>query len=268
MSNKTEKQSKNEITIKEHLQSDAFREKVEAALPAHLTPDRFVGVALTCLTQNPDLEKCTQKSLFKCLLQLSQLGLEPDGRRAYLIPYGDECTLQLDYKGIVELVLRNGDVSRIHAAVVYLKEYDSGDFVYDRGKVTTHRKSLDSDLGKVIAVYAEVEFKDGTSKAEMMRVDEVEAVRSSSKMKNSGPWTKHWNEMAKKTAFRRLAKWLPLSPEVRQKIEIDDDQFENMKRAKAVQPVRPMLGGANKEIAGEVVAEVAQIEPDTGEATT
>ena len=74
--------------------------------------------------------------------------------------------------------------------------------------------------------------------------------------------------MAKKTAFRRLAKWLPLSPEVRQKIEIDDDQFENMKRAKAVQPVRPMLGGADKEIAGEVVAEVAQIEPDTGEATT
>ena len=261
--NEVVKENKPKKTIKQHLQSDAFREKVEASLPKHLTPDRFVGVALTCLTQNPALEKCTQESLFKCLLQLSQLGLEPDGRRAYLIPYGDECTLQLDYKGIVELVLRNGDVSRIHADVVYRKEYDDGDFVYDRGKVTTHRKSLDSDLGDVIAVYAEVEFKDGTSKAEMMRVDEIEAVRSSSKAKHSGPWTTHWNEMAKKTAFRRLAKWLPLSPEVRQKIEIDDDQFDKMKRAKAPAPARPMLG--NKADVDDVVGELVA-PPEGGDA--
>jgi hypothetical protein len=40
----------------------------------------------------------------KALLDLSTFGLEPDGRRAHLIPFGDEVQLILDYKRLVELV--------------------------------------------------------------------------------------------------------------------------------------------------------------------
>ena len=47
-----------------------------------------------------------------------------------------------------------------------------------------------------------------------MSKDEVEAIRASSRAGKSGPWVTHWNEMAKKTAFRRLTKWLTLSPEI------------------------------------------------------
>jgi len=248
-------------TVKEHLASEAFHIKLSSALPKHLTPERFAGVALNQINTNPALLKCTQESLFKCLLQLGQIGLEPDGRRAHLVPYKKECTLLIDYKGLVELALRNGDVSRIHADVVYESEITGGDFIYNRGKIDKHIKSLLPNRGHVVAVYAEVEFKSGTAKAEVMTREEVEEIRKSSKAGQNGPWVNHWNEMAKKTVFRRLSKWLPLSPEIRESMEKDDEsQFQNMKR---VEPAK-LFKQIDTE-ADEVIETIAQTEVDKDE---
>ena len=53
--------------------------------------------------------------------------------------------------------------------------------------------------------------------------DEIDGIRKRSRSGNNGPWVTDYNEMAKKTAFRRLAKWLPLSAEFRDAVEKDDD---------------------------------------------
>ena len=37
---------------------------------------------------------------------------------------------------------------------------------------------------------------------------EIELIRSRGRAKDNGPWVTDWNEMAKKTVFRRLSKWL------------------------------------------------------------
>ena len=254
---KTEKpKTEKPKTVQDHIKSEAFRDKLSVALPKHLTPERFAGVALTQINTNPGLLNCTQESLFKCLLQLGQIGLEPDGRRAHLVPFGKECTLLIDYKGLVELALRNGDVARIHADVVYESEIEAGDFIYNRGRIEKHNKSLMPNRGAVVAAYAEVEFLNGAVKAEVMTREEVEAIRKDAKSANSMPWTKHWNEMAKKTVFRRLAKWLPLSPEIRESMEGDDEsQFSKMKR---VAPAKPMFKQIETE-ADEVVAEIKEV---------
>ena len=74
-------------TLKDMIQGQAFKEAVGAALPKHLTPDRFCRVASTALLRVPKLAQCDQASFFNCLLTLSQYGLEPDGRNAHLIPF-------------------------------------------------------------------------------------------------------------------------------------------------------------------------------------
>lgn len=96
--------------IKELLRSEDFKLQVAAALPKHLTPDRFIRVALTAMLKTPKIAQCSQNSLFKVLLDCSSLGLEPDGRRAHIIPYGNEATLIIDYKGLIELAKRSGEV--------------------------------------------------------------------------------------------------------------------------------------------------------------
>jgi recombination protein RecT len=237
--------------LKQILSSDAMRDQFAAALPKHLTPDRFVRVAITALTRTPKLASCSQESFFKCLLDLSAMGLEPDGRRAHLIPYGKDATLVIDYKGLVELVRRSGDVAKIHADIVCENDH----FNHQLGEVKEHTFDLKKDRGEPYAAYAQVTLKDGSVQAEIMSKADIEKIRAKSRAGKSGPWVDHWEEMAKKTAFRRLSKWLTLSPEIqtaiskadeyefpqmrnatpRAELEVDSNPFEDETEAKAVE---------------------------------
>lgn len=205
--------------LKALINSDAMRNQFALALPKHLTAERFTRIAITALTRTPKLQECTPESFMRCLLDLSALGIEPDGRRAHLIPYGKECTLILDYKGIAELVMRSGVVSSIHAD----KVCDADEFEVDRGKIVHHRIDYRNPRGKSYAYYVLISFKDGSEKCEVMTREEVDAIRRRSKAGNSGPWQTDFDEMGKKTVFRRASKWLPLSPEIRDALEKDGD---------------------------------------------
>ena len=209
---------KKQLTIREHLSGEAFRNTIASILPKHCTPERMARVAMTALTRTPALQKCTQQSFFDCMMQLSQWGLEPDGRHAHLIPYGDKCTLIIDYKGLVQLAMRSGTIKRIHADVVC----DADQFEVDCGLITKHAIDYRQPRGEVFAVYAIIETTTGT-KCEVMTREEVEAVRARSRSGKSGPWVTDWSEMAKKTVFKRASKWIELSAEIRDAIATDDE---------------------------------------------
>jgi len=246
--------------IKSLLLSDKMRKQFAIALPKHLTPDRFVRVALTALNKTPKLAQCTQASLFGCLMDLSQIGLEPDGRKAHLIPYGNKATLIIDYKGLVELVRNTGEITDIHADVVYSN--DEFEYSFGTGANLIHKPAL-KDRGELIAAYSFVRLKDNSSSYEVMNKEEVNAIRERSKAKNSGPWVSDFNEMAKKTVFRRHSKWLPLSSESsRIQIAIEKDYDTPIDMGKLETAGKPQveqtlskseLEAQNKEEAPDVI---------------
>lgn len=218
------------------IMSENFKKQIRTALAKHMTPDRFVRVSMTAMRRNPKLQQCTIESVLGCLMDLAQMGLEADGRRAYLVPFDKknkqgvvqytECTKIVSYMGLAELAMRSGMVSTIHADVVC-----EGDiFVYSMGDLTSHvpwflRRDKDKppEEGEMYAVYAMVKNKDGTTKCEVMSVSEVNRIRDGSQGAKGDPWTKHWAEMAKKSVFKRLSKWLVLSPEFRDVASAEDD---------------------------------------------
>lgn len=222
-------------TIRQQLESEQFRQAVAKALPKHLTPDRFIRVACTTVMRTPKLAHCDQTSFFNALLTLSQLGIEADGRRAHLIPFENrkrgvtECQLIIDYKGLAELAMRSGVVSCLHADLIC----ENDDFEYDAGQLKHHRVDFRKPRGKPYAVYALCRFKDGAEKVDVMTVEEVEAIRSRSRAGQNGPWVSDWNEMAKKTVFRRLSKWLPLSAEFRDAVEADEEELPPVVEARS-----------------------------------
>jgi len=65
--------------------------QIAKALPSAITPERFARMAMTAVTMNPDLGKCTPPSFIGALLQAASLGLEPNTSlgQAYLIPYNN-----------------------------------------------------------------------------------------------------------------------------------------------------------------------------------
>lgn len=218
---------KKPATIKEWLQSASFYDAVKTALPAHLTAERFIRVALTALMKTPKLAQCSQESIFKAMLDLSSVGLEPDGRRAHLIPYQNKKTGQLeaqliiDYKGIIELSKRSGDVTVWRAEIVCENDV----FSWANG-VVSHQIDWRSPRGKMQAVYSHVRTKDGLDDYEVMTIDQVSDIRKRSKAGNAGPWVTDYEEMAKKTVMRRHSKRLTLSPEFRDAIEKDSDRID------------------------------------------
>jgi recombination protein RecT len=222
------KSTKPGAVLKNLLEGEQFKDALAKSLPSHLKPDRFVRIAMTALTRTPKLMECEQASFFQCLLTLSQLGIEPDGRRAHLIPFKNtkrgvvECQLIIDYKGLAELAMRSGVVSNLHADLIC----ENDQFEYNLGEVTKHVIDFRKPRGKAYAVYSLCRFKDGSQKFEVMTREDVEDIRARSKAADSGPWVSDWAEMAKKTVFRRLSKWLPLSPEYRDALDVDADTVE------------------------------------------
>ena len=195
-------------------------------LPSVCTPERFARVALSCVRKNPKLgyailTQTGEVSLLSALMRCAELGIEPDGERAYLIPYKDEVQFQLGYKGIAELVMRSGLVTKIHADKVCRNDI----FEYDKGDIKQHKIDIFSDRGEVGGYYCIIKFKDGTEKCELMSKSEVDEIRKTSKSADGIPWRNNYHEMAKKTVFKRCAKWLKQSPEVQRAIEIDNEDY-------------------------------------------
>lgn len=270
-------------SLKTLMSGEDFKRAVAQALPRHLSAERFIRVAITALTRTPKLQRCTQESFFKCLLDLSAMGLEPDGRHAHLIPFENtrlcqcghwfnkhnatkclecactaptvsvECTLIVDYKGMVQLVRRSGEVSYIHADVVY--KGDEFDYCYGTGAFLKHKPALDGERKNRLATYCFVRMTDGSEDFLVWGPSRVDAAKNRSKAKDAGPWAgtqEDYDEMAKKSVFRNQSKWLPFSPEVRSLIERADDAIdipssefslydpgveENVRRAKLIEMI-------------------------------
>ncbi len=211
------------------------RQALEMALPKHVDADKLIRVAYTAIRKNPLLMQCTQPSLVSAVIECAQLGLLPDGvlGQAYLIPYKNnkkgcyEAQFQVGYKGLIDLARRSGQVVSIQAHVVY--EGDEFDFAYGLEDKLYHKPTL-GDPGEPIAVYAAAKLTDGGHAFEVMGIEQVNRIRDNSqgyKMairydKMDTPWIAHWDEMARKTAVRRLAKYLPISVEFQRAAAMDE----------------------------------------------
>jgi len=193
---------------------------IKGLLPKHMDAGRLARLALLAIRKTPRLLNCSPESLVGAVIQAAQLGLEPDGTlgQAYLVPYKTECTLQVGYRGMIELARRSGKVEKIAAHVVY----EGDEFLCSFGldEKLHHVPKIVGKRGNPIAVYAIATLQDGGHIYDVLTLQEVEKARSSAMSSNI--WNQYWDEMAKKTAVRRLFKYLPISIEVATAVALDE----------------------------------------------
>jgi len=201
----------NAANLKDLLQSRS--EEIAKVLPRHVTPERLAKTLLVAVNRQPELLKCTQSSILESVMRAAELGLDLSGTlgEAYLVPFGNAATFIPGYRGLAKLARQTGEIGRIEADVVY--ENDKFDFVKGTEFRLAFYPLVKGDRGSIVGAYALAEFKDGGVQADFMTVTELEAIREMSRGKNGPAWKNSTPEMYKKTVFRRLAKWLPLSGE-------------------------------------------------------
>lgn len=195
-----------------------FEPEIQRALPQHLNADRMARIVTTAIRTNPTLATCTPTSFFGSVIQASQLGLEvntPSGH-AFLIPFGKECQLIIGYKGFIELAYRSKLVTKIIAREV--REGDDFEYAFGTDDYIKHKPAQDPqrESRPITHTYAIVKIKDGDTIFSVLTKAEIDARkdRSASAKTSFSPWKSDYCAMAKKSAVRAIAAYIPQSPEL------------------------------------------------------
>lgn len=220
-------------------QTAAFRQ----VLPATTDPERFARLVLTACKATPKLMQCFASeqgrvSVLVAAMQCAALGLEPNtlAEEAWLLPSdntGDdgkkrtEARLQIGYKGYLKLARESGEVSKCVARCV--RDGDTFDYEYGIMERLEHKPAASAERGDLVYVYAIAWFTNGAPPVfVVLDRDDVHARRAMSQSWRStsrrkySPWTTNEEAMWEKSAFRKIAHWLPRTPKLDMAIASDE----------------------------------------------
>lgn len=190
------------------------------ALPGHITPARFVRTAQTALSMTRNIENVTNpQSLYAAVTNAAADGLILDGREAALVvDYQGNASYRPMMRGLLKLAHNSGQIKSLVVEVV--RENDEFDYTPTHpDEPIVHAIDLRKPRGEVYAVYAVARLMTGGIVFDVMTVEDINRIRDRSdayrafkagKIKST-PWSTDWSEMARKTVFRRLSKYLPAS---------------------------------------------------------
>jgi len=232
-----------DLTLGQYIK--AMEEQFSAAMPKGAEAAQLVRDALTALRTTPKLERCDRLSVLGGLMTCAQLSLRVGVLgHAWLLPFWDKnrdngegrpkggfrAQLVLGYQGYRELAQRAPQVASVIARVVH--ENDEYDVRYGIEDTLIHKPFLDGPRGEPAHYYAVVKYTNGgysfvhLSKTEAIEHrDKFAMAKGTDKQSGetyfTGPWRDDFDAMAMKTAFLKLAKWMPKSTELAAAIAAD-----------------------------------------------
>ena len=206
---------------------EAQAPEIAKALPGGLVDaERYVRLVQTELRKNPALMRCTPQSFLGAVMTSAQLGLEfgPMGQ-VYLVPFKNEITLIVGYKGWLKLIHNSAEIQDVSARTVYSNDQFTMEYGLDERLV--HVPAKDSkgqplppaQRGVVVGYYCVIRKTNGGRTFAYMTRDEVLAHREKYAKKKDGKFTGPWADpdefeaMAYKTVFLKAKTWVPTSVE-------------------------------------------------------
>jgi recombination protein RecT len=253
--------------------------QVASACSRHVKPERMIALVRTIVSRNPRIAECTPLSVVGCLIDCTQLGLEPLPQlgHVYLVPYRNwktktvELQLQLGYQGMIAMALRTGRYSSISAEVV--RENDHFKMLLGSEEHLEHTYSLKGDRGEVIGAWAKAVHADGKVQIKPVTLDDIHKARALSKdwarwdsegrdQKKLPVWEEHFDAMCRKTAVRRLFPFISLPSETQAAVQVDE-AVEHGRASGYSDAITDF--GSNAPPLFEAAEVVEHVDPETGE---
>ena len=172
---------------------------------------RTYEVAASEVQKNKRLQECSIESILESVKQACYLGLEPSSvtGEAYLVPYGNRCTLVIGYKGQLELMYRGGHVTSVWAYPIYESELPKLDIQLGTKPHVKHNPNLSASRGELVAVYACAEIPNSDQvKFDFMTREECDRIRSKSAgaHSKSHAWNTDYEAMCLKSVIKKMSK--------------------------------------------------------------
>jgi recombination protein RecT len=207
-----------------------------------MKPESMIRMAQIAFSKSPVLAKCTLSSILRSLMDAASLRVKPGGLngRGYLVPRKNnktnpptwECHFDPGWRGLVDVARRSGKVKALGAQVVRAGDYF--EYGYDplpvlkwkplRG-LATDRVDKDGVVEgerPIIAAFAVAQLEDDAIQIEVLEGEDLKQIKASSAAGDSGPWADWESEMCRKSAVKRLCKYLPVP-----------DDFDDLDKAMA-----------------------------------
>lgn len=209
-------------TLADYLEQN--KNVLEEACGRFMRADDLIRIALKAASYNPDIAKCSPRSMLRALMEAGELQIRPMLHgRGHIVPRSNKRTGELEacfdpgYKGLIELALRGGEVLSIEARAVF--QHDTFKVRFGTTTEINHEPAL-SARGNVVAAYALAHLRNGSLQLEVLTQEDLEKIRRMSARKSAGgPWDEWFEEMARKSAVRRLAKYLPFNADLEHGLE-------------------------------------------------
>jgi recombination protein RecT len=192
-----------------------------------ITPSQFKNIVINEVKKSEKMQQAflnNPASLFASILLCAELGLNPsaDVGEFYFLPFGSKITPILGYKGVINLILRSGEISKIWSEIVYQED----DFEYELGlePKLIHKPNHERTNKNIKYVYAVAKLTNGETMFKVMSKKEIMEIVEMSKYPNSlyGSNKDPQGWMYKKTVIKQLSKTLPKDYYGKRGISVDD----------------------------------------------
>jgi len=194
-------------------------------LPTDIPYEQFRAALWLELTGRAKLQECTVPSIRASAIKAATLGVLP-GRDCHLLPFKNkwgkyESQCITNYFGLVLTLERSGKLAKAFAHPVYegdefVLDYFADDFKHIpylvRGK----------EPGKILFYYGAVKLKDGVVHVEPMSLSEIDSIRKRAPAHDQGPWVTDLIQMSRKTALRRVTKFVRLTPQQQEYLDEEE----------------------------------------------
>lgn len=200
------------ITTREYMRTDAVL-KGFADFMGEKEARTYISSVLIAVENDEKLMKCKPKSIYISALRAAslQLSVDPALKQAYLIPFGDQCTLLIHYQGLVDLAVRTGKYRYINVAPVYEGEQ----WVEDRLS-GIHKLEGEKVSDKIIGYFSSFEMLPEYVKTFYMSLEEIHAHGKKYSRSYNSPkslWKTRPEVMERKTPLRiLLTQWGYFTP--------------------------------------------------------
>lgn len=210
----------------------AWGKELAKVLPSPKEVARFMSCALDQLADpkiGRKLAACTLPSFYNAIKKSARSGILPDGVNAYLIPYGNECTLQFSFRGLCDMAIREGIALKFDSDVVRANDV----FKWSNGQLVEHTivDWDEEERGEIVGVWVRAYLPDVDGKYnpdlhvdERMSKAQVDKIRSKSQNPN-GVWGEWYEEMMKKSCVKRMFKRMRNTPTLAEAISEDNKEF-------------------------------------------
>lgn len=206
---------------------------IERQLGGAMNSDAFVRAVLSEVRKTPKLGSADPATVLGGVMLAAQLRLEIGSGLGefYLTPRKDKgrdiCLPIIGYQGYIKLALRSEFVTDVHAFLV--REGD--DFSYganaERGMYFEWQPRDFEETRQWTGVVAVARMTRGGTTWVYLTREQVYSRRPT--YWQSTPWASNEDEMAKKTAVRALAKYLPKSTDLGRAIEADEQKVSTVR---------------------------------------